>query len=528
MFNIPSFMGFDAAGFAPPIDPDAAAFFARVTSAGGTLSATEQTAVNTLVVTMKADGTWTPMKAIYPMVGASAAACAQNLKSSSFTGTFSSGWTFASTGVTGNGITAFMDSNFNPITQSQAQNNTFLSVYVRNNVISATPYDMGSSASFSGAANPTFLITRYGGNVFYLGISDVSFACSGASTDSRGLWAGGTNSSLSQILYRNGVSIKSSTTAANAFANFNLFLAATNNIGTANFFSNKEYALCTISDGLNATQAGNFYTAVQTFNQTLNRQVGAQIVSDADAQAYINRVYTAGGTLTNTEANAVNQLTIDMKAAGIWTAMKAVYPMVGSSAAACAQNLKSSSFTGTFTSGWTFASTGVTPNGTSAYMDTALNQSTVLSNDSCHLSFYSRTNAIVNNSFEIGGYVSPYGALLACSYASLGSLSHLYSYPTDTAQSNSFENSQAFYIANRSSQTSNKIIRNSTVLTTNTTSRTSTLANSNIYIAASSPTTQFSSRQCAFASIGDGLTDTQAASLYTCVQTMNTTLSRNV
>jgi len=88
MFNVPSFMGFDKAGFGTPIDPDAAAFFARVTAAGGTLSATEQTAVNTLVVQMKADGIWTAMKAIYPMVGASAAACAQNLKSSSFTGTF--------------------------------------------------------------------------------------------------------------------------------------------------------------------------------------------------------------------------------------------------------------------------------------------------------------------------------------------------------------------------------------------------------------------------------------------------------
>jgi hypothetical protein len=55
MFTIPSFMGFDKAGFGTPIDPDAAAFFARVTAAGGTLSATEQTAVNTLVVQMKAD-----------------------------------------------------------------------------------------------------------------------------------------------------------------------------------------------------------------------------------------------------------------------------------------------------------------------------------------------------------------------------------------------------------------------------------------------------------------------------------------
>ena len=53
--------------------------------------------------------------------------------------------------------------------------------------------------------------------------------------------------------------------------------------------------------------------------------------------------------------------------------MKAIYPMVGASAAACAQNLKSSSFTGTFTSGWTFASSGVTPNGTSAYFNTYIN-----------------------------------------------------------------------------------------------------------------------------------------------------------
>jgi len=53
---LPSFMGFDKAGFG---DPDAAAFFARVTAAGGTLTATEQTAVNTLVVTMKANSLWT-------------------------------------------------------------------------------------------------------------------------------------------------------------------------------------------------------------------------------------------------------------------------------------------------------------------------------------------------------------------------------------------------------------------------------------------------------------------------------------
>ena len=69
-------------------DPDAQAFFDRVTAEGGTLSATEKAAVDKLVKQMKIDGTWTPMKAIYPMVGASSAACSRNLKSDDFNGTF--------------------------------------------------------------------------------------------------------------------------------------------------------------------------------------------------------------------------------------------------------------------------------------------------------------------------------------------------------------------------------------------------------------------------------------------------------
>jgi hypothetical protein len=94
---------------------------------------------------------------------------------------------------------------------------------------------------------------------------------------------------------------------------------------------------------------------------------------DADAQAFFNRVTAAGGSLTATEQTAVNTLVLELKGYSIWSSMKAIYPMVGASAAACAQNLKSASFTGTFTSGWTFASTGVTPNGTSAFMNTTLN-----------------------------------------------------------------------------------------------------------------------------------------------------------
>jgi hypothetical protein len=38
----------------------------------------------------------------------------------------------------------------------------------------------------------------------------------------------------------------------------------------------------------------------------------------------------------------------------------------------------------------------------------------------------------------------------------------------------------------------------------------------------------YTDRECAFASIGDGLTDTEAANFYTAVQAYQTTLSRQV
>jgi hypothetical protein len=42
------------------------------------------------------------------------------------------------------------------------------------------------------------------------------------------------------------------------------------------------------------------------------------------------------------------------------------------------------------------------------------------------------------------------------------------------------------------------------------------------------PITGYSNKQYAFASIGSGLTDAEAAALYTAVQAFNTTLSRQV
>jgi hypothetical protein len=248
---------------------------------------------------------------------------------------------------------------------------------------------------------------------------------------------------------------------------------------------------------------------------------------DADAQAFFDRVTTAGGSLSATEQTAVNTLVIDLKGYSIWTKMKAIYPMVGASAAACAQNLKSSSFTGTFTSGWTFASTGVTPNGTSAYFDSNLQVSTNLSETSTTISIYSRTNN-TKTTHDIGsrnfGYTNPLGIL-----ANFNSTT--YNAWADFLSSTTGVNTAAYFIQTKNSTTA-KLFRNTTNILTATRTL-SALPTTNIIVGAAQDATPgtynaFSDRQYAFASIGDGLTDTEASNFYTAVQTFNTTLSRQV
>lgn len=264
--------------------------------------------------------------------------------------------------------------------------------------------------------------------------------------------------------------------------------------------------------------------------------IASQIASfDADALAFFNRVATAGGTLSTTEKQAVNQLVLDLKANSLWTPMKAIYPMVGASAAACAQNLKSSSFTGTFTSGWTFASTGVTPNGTSAYMNTGISPTVNLTNYSAHSSVYNRINGS-NTGFDLGithqnaGYLNEF---LLASYRGGQSISAFYDYNNTIAQVVvSAANGKGFFNGSITSNTNQKLYKNGISIGSNTSLNTSTPSNYPIYLGAvnnqNTSAVEYTQNQYSFMSIGDGLTDTQASNLYTSVQTFQTTLSRNV
>jgi len=258
-----------------------------------------------------------------------------------------------------------------------------------------------------------------------------------------------------------------------------------------------------------------------TSNTTYYYRVRAVTGSDSDAMAFVSRVYTAGGALSYNEVNATNQLVLDLKSYSIWTKMKAIYPMVGASAAACAQNLVSSSFTGTFNGGWTYASTGVTPNGTSGYMNTGLNYNTEIGLNSTHYTYYSRTNN-TSSGFDIGCYSGGQENWMALGYHNTS-----YYYPNPSGLAISTTDTRGFYIGTFTINSIN-LFKNSTKIQTKTSS-TYNSTNLNVYIgAANAVGLDYSNHECALASIGNGLTDTEASNFYTAVQTFNTTLLRQV
>jgi hypothetical protein len=253
--------------------------------------------------------------------------------------------------------------------------------------------------------------------------------------------------------------------------------------------------------------------------------IASQIASfDADAAAFFNRVTAAGGTLSATEKIATNQLVLDLKANSLWTPMKAIYPMVGASAAACSRNLKADEFNGTFTStGWTFASTGATPNGTSAYFDTTLNLSTHLSG-SLHYGYYCRTTNTTGRDIGVEQGSFPYDLILSLG----GTLYNRFSTGSSITGSNS--DSKGFYVATQDSTNLHRLFRNNSQFGTTQAYQTGQ-PSLNVFIGAinnNGSADYFTNRQCAFASIGEGLTNTQASNFYTAVNSFQVSLSRNV
>jgi hypothetical protein len=264
--------------------------------------------------------------------------------------------------------------------------------------------------------------------------------------------------------------------------------------------------------------------------------VGAPAGQDADALAFIT-----AATITNpTQQSAIDTLVKALKSANIWNKMKALYPMVGGTAAQHRFNLKdprtvNAAFYLAFFGGGTHSANGYQPNGNS-YANTFLVPNTTLTQWNTHLSYYSRTTARTSTNIEMGSYDGTSTNLFSLILPRTNGLTSCTMYSqatsTDEARTTSGTTGSGFYLGTRTSisASTHKLFRNNSLMATASTSA-GVLQSDTMYIGAlhSGVNASFySAKECAFASIGDGLTDTEAANLYTAVQAYQTTLGRAI
>lgn len=244
---------------------------------------------------------------------------------------------------------------------------------------------------------------------------------------------------------------------------------------------------------------------------------------DADAQSF----FAASGVTNITQKNAVNQLVLDLKSNSLWTKIKALYPVVGGSATAHSYNLKNTAqYQLSFSSGWTHSSTGMLPNGTSAYASTGIKVSD-FAPDSIGLGVYLRTNTDVLG-VDVGTIdTSRFQLLTRYSGDIYSGLPAINVTPTGSST-----DSRGFTTIGRVSTTSRKTFKNGVLKFTSSETLTST-SGINTYdfkIGASggSSLTWYSNHENALTVFKLALSDAEESTLNTIVTTFQTSLSRNV
>jgi hypothetical protein len=266
-----------------------------------------------------------------------------------------------------------------------------------------------------------------------------------------------------------------------------------------------------------ATNAGGSANATSnTIAQILTARTSAFLTASAISDATIR-----GG---------LNTFDIGLISNGLATKMKAVYPFVGGTASTHRWNFMDArdldaAFRLAFNGTITHSANGVQGNAVNGFANTFLNTATTLSRDSNHISYYSRTSSTATVSVEMGvsNGVSVFMHLRSAVNYLSGGLNIANFTTTGTAA--------GYWLGSKVSSTSRKAYRNGILEGTNTTSDITANLSANLFLLArndSGTADVFSDKLCAFSSIGDGLSDAEATTFYNLVQSLQTTLGRQV
>lgn len=224
--------------------------------------------LQTLVVSLKNNNIWDKLLAIYPFVGGTSTTNKYNLKDArdldaAYRIDFQSNFSFASTGVTGNGLGSAR-TFLNP-SIDLSQNSFSVVMYSRTNSDN-TSYDFGATNGTSGISAQS----RNGGRMYVRGATSIEI--DGASSSSAGLFYVRRTASSSFQFKPANFSLGgefNGTITSTTLPNEEMYFGGL----SGSNYSTREYAWLSIGDGLTSTEAINLGNAVITFQTDLSRNV---------------------------------------------------------------------------------------------------------------------------------------------------------------------------------------------------------------------------------------------------------------
>jgi hypothetical protein len=258
---------------------------------------------------------------------------------------------------------------------------------------------------------------------------------------------------------------------------------------------------------------------------------------DTDAQTFFTALESDASptTLSNGQKNTVNTFVQAAKAHGYWSKLYAIYPIVGGTASAHKYNLKDprdldAAYRLTFNSTPTHSATGIAwSGGTNAFADTHLVPSSALTLNSTSLTYYSRTQVLADE-VEIG-VLNGTGDLFLSAYQNTTSGTRSAINSSTKYNSSTSSVTRGFFTANRVDASNVAVYRSGIQLASQAVASTSLITGFTIYLGAannSGSVSSPSSKECAFASIGSGLTPTEITDFNNDIQTYQTSLGRNI
>lgn len=224
-------------------------------------------ALNYLITELKANNLWEKMQVVYPFVGGTTHKHSFNLKDPTQNKIdWYGGVTHDETGITGNGLDGYGNSNY--VIPSENQDSLHLSVYCRNNI------DSGMAIGVTTLTSSTLIIpsasNTYVGRVNQVGGGEIT---NGNTLNSNSYFLSSRTNNLAVNNYENTTLFFSENSVSTLPSTLPLFILARNLNGVDDYFSNLNISIVTIGEGLTDDESKNLYQTIHNFQKYLNRNI---------------------------------------------------------------------------------------------------------------------------------------------------------------------------------------------------------------------------------------------------------------